>query len=62
MSSGKVTGGLTVLREDDNPVFAQVSVDGTWTAELSRIEPGFLNLRAVYEGKTVESRVSVPLQ
>ena len=60
-----LTGGLqsfTVQNNDDNPVFAQVSVDGTWTAELSRIEPGLLNLRAVYEGETVERWVSVPLQ
>ena len=60
-----LTGGLqsfTVQNNSDNPVFAKVSEDGTWTAELSRIEPGLLNLRAVYEGEAAESRVSVPLQ
>ena len=60
-----LTGGLqsfTVQNNADNPVFAKASEDGTWTAELSRIEPGLLILRAVYEGEAVESWVSVPLQ
>ena len=60
-----LTGGLqsfTVQNNTDNPVFAKVSEDGTWSAELSRIEPGLLYLRAVYEGEAVESWVNVPLQ